>query len=77
MACISATGQDKVKKGFGPLLDGFRHLPFGDLEAVRAAVDETTTAILVEPIQGEGESILRPRNFSKASAPFAMSEGFC
>lgn len=54
MACISATGQDKVKKDFGPLLEGFRHLPFGDLEAVRKAVDPTTVAILVEPIQGEG-----------------------
>ena len=54
MACISATGQDKVKKGFGPLLEGFRHLPFGDLDAVRAAVDKNTVAILVEPIQGEG-----------------------
>jgi predicted acetylornithine/succinylornithine family transaminase len=54
MACISATGQDKVKKDFGPLLPGFQHLPFGDLDAVRAAVDSNTIAILVEPIQGEG-----------------------
>lgn len=54
MACISATGQDKVKKGFGPLLDGFRHLPFGNLGAVREAIDSHTIAILVEPIQGEG-----------------------
>jgi acetylornithine/N-succinyldiaminopimelate aminotransferase len=54
MACISATGQEKVKKDFGPLLSGFRHLPFGDLEAVREAVDSDTVAILVEPIQGEG-----------------------
>ena len=54
MACISATGQDKVKKDFGPLLGGFVHVPFGDLEATRAALDENTVAILVEPIQGEG-----------------------
>lgn len=54
MACISATGQDKVKKDFGPLLPGFQHLSFGDLDAVRAAVDSNTIAILVEPIQGEG-----------------------
>lgn len=54
MACISATGQDKVKKDFGPLLESFAHLPFGDLDATRAAVDEKTVAILVEPIQGEG-----------------------
>jgi acetylornithine aminotransferase/acetylornithine/N-succinyldiaminopimelate aminotransferase len=54
MACISATGQEKVKKDFGPLLTGFRHLPFGDLDAVRAALGPNTAAILVEPIQGEG-----------------------
>jgi acetylornithine aminotransferase/acetylornithine/N-succinyldiaminopimelate aminotransferase len=52
MAGISATGQAKVKKDFGPLLDGFRHLPFGDLDAV--AVGSGTVAILVEPVQGEG-----------------------
>lgn len=54
MACISATGQDKVKKDFGPLLEGFVHVPFGDIGAVRSAIDERTAAILVEPVQGEG-----------------------
>lgn len=54
MACISATGQEKVKKDFGPLLSGFQHLPFGDLAAARAALDSNSIAILVEPIQGEG-----------------------
>jgi len=54
MAGISATAQEKVKKGFGPLLDGFRHLPFGDLEAVKAAIGSATVAVLVEPVQGEG-----------------------
>ena len=50
---ISATGQDKVKKGFEPLVDGFRHLPFNDLDAVAKAVGPKTAAILIEPIQGE------------------------
>ena len=54
MAGISATGQQKVKAGFGPLLEGFRHLPFGDLDAVKAAVGPSTVAVLVEPVQGEG-----------------------
>jgi predicted acetylornithine/succinylornithine family transaminase len=54
MACISATGQEKVKKDFGPLLSGFQHVPFGDLDAARAALDSNSIAILVEPIQGEG-----------------------
>jgi acetylornithine/succinyldiaminopimelate/putrescine aminotransferase len=54
MAGISATGQDKVKAGFAPLLEGFRHLPPNDLDAVRAAIGPKTVAILLEPIQGEG-----------------------
>lgn len=54
MAGISATGQEKVKSGFGPLLEGFQHLPFGDLAAVEAAVGPSTVAILIEPVQGEG-----------------------
>jgi acetylornithine/succinyldiaminopimelate/putrescine aminotransferase len=54
MACISATGQEKVKKDFGPMLSGFQHVPFGDLDAARAALDSNSIAILVEPIQGEG-----------------------
>ena len=54
MAAISATAQDKVKKGFSPLLEGFVHVPYGDLAAVRAAVGPKTGAILVEPVQGEG-----------------------
>lgn len=54
MAGISATGQDKVKVGFAPLLDGFQHLPINDLDAVRAAIGDKTVAILLEPIQGEG-----------------------
>lgn len=54
MAGISATGQDKVKAGFGPLLDGFVHVPFGDIDAVRSHTGEHTAAILLEPVQGEG-----------------------
>ena len=54
LAGISATGQDKVKKGFEPMTPGFRHVPYNDLEAMRAAITPTTAAILVEGIQGEG-----------------------
>lgn len=62
---ISATGQEKVKEGFAPLLPGFRHLPFGDIEALRAAVSERTCAIMLEPIQGEGGVNLPPKNYFK------------
>ncbi len=54
LAGIAATGQDKVKKGFEPAVEGFRHVPFNDLDAMRAAVSDKTIAILVEGIQGEG-----------------------
>ncbi len=54
MAGISATAQEKIKQGFAPLLDGFVHLPFRDLDAVSGAVGARTVAILVEPVQGEG-----------------------
>ena len=54
LAGIAATGQDKVKKGFEPMMPGFRHIPFNDLEAARNAISPATVAILIEGIQGEG-----------------------
>jgi acetylornithine aminotransferase/acetylornithine/N-succinyldiaminopimelate aminotransferase len=54
MAGIAATGQDKVKKGFEPMMPGFRHIPFNDLDAARKAISPATAAILIEGVQGEG-----------------------
>ncbi len=54
LAGISATGQEKVKTGFAPLVEGFLHVPFNDLAALEAAISPRTAAILLEPIQGEG-----------------------
>jgi acetylornithine aminotransferase/acetylornithine/N-succinyldiaminopimelate aminotransferase len=54
LAAISATGQAKVKKGFEPMVQGFRHIPFNDLAAARAALSPATAAILIEGVQGEG-----------------------
>ena len=51
---IAAGGQEKYLEGFGPIAPGFINLPFGDHDALKAAVDGETAAILVEPIQGEG-----------------------
>jgi len=51
---ISAAGSEKMVKGFGPVVPGFDHLPFFDLDQVRAAIGPETAAVLVEPIQGEG-----------------------
>jgi acetylornithine/N-succinyldiaminopimelate aminotransferase len=54
LAGISATGQDKVKKGFEPMVQGFRHVPYNDLDAVRNALSPATIAVLIEGVQGEG-----------------------
>lgn len=51
---IAAAGSEKMVKGFGPLMPGFRQLPFGDHEALRAAITDRTAAVLIEPVQGEG-----------------------
>jgi len=54
MATLSATGQDKIKKGFDPVLGGFSFVPFNDIDALSAAIDDSTCAVMLEPIQGEG-----------------------
>ena len=54
MAGISASGQAKVKEGFAPLLQGFVHVPYNDIDAVRSAISPATVAVMIEGIQGEG-----------------------
>jgi predicted acetylornithine/succinylornithine family transaminase len=63
LAGIAATGQEKVKKGFEPMVAGFRHVPFNDLEAMRAAITESTAAILIEAIQGESGITIATREY--------------
>ena len=53
-AGIAAAGSEKMTTGFGPLLPGFTHLAFGDHDALEPAITDTTAAILIEPVQGEG-----------------------
>lgn len=54
MATLTATGQDKIKEGFLPLLEGFVHVPFNNLEALKQEIDDTVCAVMLEPVQGEG-----------------------
>jgi len=54
LACVTATGQEKYRKGFDPLPQGFKKVPFNDLKSVEEAVDDSTCAVMVEPVQGEG-----------------------
>ena len=61
LAGIAATGQEKVKKGFEPAVEGFKQVPFNDLDAMRRAITPKTAAILIEPVQGEsGITIGKP-----------------
>jgi acetylornithine/N-succinyldiaminopimelate aminotransferase len=54
LAMLSATGNEKYLAGFGPPVDGFDHVPFGNMNAVRDAIGPHTAGILIEPVQGEG-----------------------
>ena len=60
LATIAAGGQEKYLEGFGPKVEGFDQVPFGDLEAVKAAIGPETAGVLVEPLQGEGGVRLLP-----------------
>jgi len=54
MAALSATGQEKHRKGFGPMLQGFRFVPYNDIDAMKHAMGSHVCAVLLEPVQGEG-----------------------
>ncbi len=66
LATIAATGQEKILEGFGPEVEGFDHVPFGDLGATRAAVTGETAAIMIEPVQCEGGINLMPAGHLEA-----------
>ena len=63
LGSTSATAQSKYHEGLGPLVAGFMYAPFGDLEAVKALIDDETCAIMIEPVQGEGGVCLPPEGF--------------
>ena len=65
LATIAAGGQEKYLEGFGPKMAGFDQVPFGDLDALNAAITEATAAILIEPVQGEGGLRPVPREFMR------------
>ncbi len=75
LATLTATGQDKVQKGFEPLPEGFRYVPFNDVEALSNAVTARTAGILVEVIQGEGGVRVATPAFLKACRDISRERG--
>jgi len=65
MATLSATGQEKIRVGFDPFLEGFRYVPFNDLGNLRSAIDGSVCAVMLEPIQGEGGVVLPDPDYLK------------
>jgi acetylornithine/N-succinyldiaminopimelate aminotransferase len=66
LATLSATGQEKIKKGFEPVLEGFDFVPFNDVMALRSKIGPSTCAVMLEPIQGEGGVRCPDENYLKA-----------
>jgi acetylornithine aminotransferase len=75
MATLSATGQEKIRKGFDPLLEGFRFVPFNDLGDLKSAVDESVCAVMLEPIQGEGGVVLPDPDYLKGVREICTEHG--
>ncbi len=63
MATLSATGQEKVRKGFDPILEGFDFVHFNDIEDLSCMISPSTCAVMLEPIQGEGGVVIPQRDY--------------
>ena len=75
LGSTAATAQPKYHEGLGPMMAGFVYCPYGDLEAVKAQIDDQTCAIMVEPIQGEGGIRIPPPEFLAGLRELANQHG--
>lgn len=66
MGAMSATGQDKIKYGFDPMLQGFDFVPFNDIKALSERMDSSICAVMLEPVQGEGGVVCPDKGFLKS-----------
>ncbi|MGH3950743.1 MAG: acetylornithine transaminase [Pseudonocardiaceae bacterium] len=75
MGSLSLTGQSAKRKPFEPLVPGVTHVPFGDVDALKAAVDGDTAAVFLEPILGEGGVVPAPDSFLQAARDITAAAG--
>lgn len=75
MGALSATGRDVFRKPFEPLLNGFVHVPFGDIDALENAITKNTAAVILEPIQGEGGINLPPDGYLRKVRQLTQKKG--
>lgn len=74
-ATMSATGQDKIKQGFGPMLEKFVYLPFNDVDSLKKEMDDTVAAVMLEVVQGEGGIHVGERQFLKEADALCKKYG--
>lgn len=75
LGALTATGQPKYHQGFEPLVPGFKHVPYGDIAALEAAVGDKTALVMLEPMQGEGGVVIPPVGYLKAVRELCNRKG--
>ncbi|WP_149360843.1 acetylornithine transaminase [Lolliginicoccus suaedae] len=75
MGSLALTGQAPKRAPFEPLVPDVRHVPYGDIEALRAAVDDTTAAVFLEPIMGEAGVVVPPEGYLAAARDITAEHG--